>query len=172
MTAFPCIVRKTVRVRKTSPVLMPLSYFQPIKIKLWIIQVTFVNRYITSYKSNLLLFLHLPDSYDNLQLLSDEQISRCHAESLFGRIRFSHRSFLFYNVWRNPLWKILKNGSWHTKIFNQKKLIIQLQVFYKHVEVTLLFPLRINFPHPKYFFLCVFPGIFFEVTPVQYFPSS
>ena len=77
-----------------------------------------------------------------------------------------------YNVWRNPLWKILKNGSWHTKIFKQKKLIIQLQVFYKHVEVTLLFPLRINFPHPKYFFLCVFPGIFFEVTPVQYFPSS
>ena len=95
MTAFPCIVRKTVRVRKTSPVLMPLSYFQPIKLRLWIIQVTFVNRYITYCKSNLLLFLHLSDSYDSLQLLPDDQISHCHAESLSGRNRFSHRSFLF-----------------------------------------------------------------------------
>ena len=157
---------------KTSPVLMPLSYFQPIKLRLWIIQVTFVNRYITSYKSNLLLFLHLPDSYDNLQLLSDEQISRCHAESLFGRIRFSHRSFLFYNVWRNPLWKILKNGSWHTKIFKQKKLIIQLQVFYKHVEVTLLFPVRINFLHPKYLCVCVSRNFFWGWRFYNIFPAN
>ena len=159
------------RVMKTSPVLMPLSYFQPIKLRLWIIQVTFVNRYITYCKSNLLLFLHLSDSYDSLQLLPDDQISHSHAESLFGRNRFSHRSFLFYNIWCNPLWKFLKNGSWYTKIFKEKKLIIQLQVFYKHVEVTLLFPVRINFLHPIYLCVCVFPGIFFVVTLLQYFPS-
>ena len=37
------------------------------------------------------------------------------------------------------------------KIAKLKELIMQFQIFHKHVEFTLLFPLRISFPYPKSF---------------------
>ena len=44
------------------------------------------------------------------------------------------------------------------KIAKQKELIMQLQIFHKHVEFTLLFPLRMSFPYQKSFLY--FPEFF------------
>ena len=95
-------------VRKIPAVLKLLCYFQPIMLRFWMIQVTFVNKSIphcfaslTDYSSYNGWTHTIICCYCNLRITSD-QISQCNAESFSWVNRLSHLCFLFLNIWCNP----------------------------------------------------------------------
>ena len=78
------------RVKKTPPVLKLWCYSQSIMLRLWMIQVTFVNKFIKywltslTYYSSYNCWTHtIIFCYCNLRIASD-QITQCNAESFSG----------------------------------------------------------------------------------------
>ena len=72
------------RVRNIPAVLKLLCYFQPIMLRLWMIQVTFVNKFVPYRFAGLTYY------------------SSCNAESFYGGKWLSHLCFLFLDIWCNP----------------------------------------------------------------------
>ena len=142
------------RISQTPAFFKHLCHFQPIMLRLWIIQVSFVTKLI-SYWFLILTYCYsckcrtytIISIYFNLRIASDH-VSQCSAECFSRGNSFSH--ILCY-CFCNPCETLVKTGWWHTKIFKEKELIMQSQIFHKHVEFNFLFPFRRTFHYPIFF---------------------